>query len=278
MGLSAAAGPLCWVWRRDYPPKQSMVCRISLAGHLTQDFREGNDGSWSTFAVELGNPAQLVRLLPATSLSTIFAIMPLGCNATTDPDDCEERRGGFFDQGTSTSWNQKGIFELPIYSEISWGYSGNGSFGFDDVFFGFPGGEGMRLEQVALAGVATKDFFLGHIGLAPYALNFTDINGPVPSVLQALKAQDQISSLSWGYTAGAIYSPKRTTGSLTFGGFDRSRFEDNDVALKLAADPSRDLLITIQTITAESENLLEESIVALLGQSPRALEDETDWR
>jgi hypothetical protein len=204
--------------------------------------------------------------LPATSLSTIFAVMPLGCNATTEPADCEERRGSFFDQETSTSWNQKGIFELPIYSEKAWGYSGNGSFGFENVVFGFPGGEGLRLEQTAVAGIATKDFFLGHIGLAPYALNFTDLNAPVPSVLQGLKQQGRVSSLSWGYTAGASYSPKKTLGSLTFGGYDQARFVKNDVQFRLAPDPSRDLLITIQTITTGSENLLEEGIVALIGE------------
>lgn len=192
--------------------------------------------------------------------------MPLGCNSTTDAHDCEERRGGFFEQDESSSWLQKGIFDLPIYSEKSWGYSGNGSFGFDDVVFGFPSDEGLKLTQTAIAGIATKDFFLGHFGLSPYALNFTDVNAPVPSTLQALKQQGQIPSLSWGYTAGASYSPKKTSGSLTLGGYDQSRFEKNNVTFKLAPDPSRDLLIAIQTITAGSENLLGEGIVALIGE------------
>ena len=47
---------------------------------------------------------------------------------------------------------------------------------------------------------------------------------------------------------------KGVFGSLTFGGYDRSRFIPNNVTLSLASDISRDLVVGLHSITSTSSN------------------------
>lgn len=58
-----------------------------------------------------------------------------------------------------------------------------------------------------VAGIGDTHFtWLGALGLNPRPVNFTDRPGAVfTSLVQQLKNQSNISSLSWGYTAGAKY-------------------------------------------------------------------------
>jgi hypothetical protein len=186
-----------------------------------------------------------------------------GCS-TDDPLDCPDLRGGLFDPSASSTWVQKGIYNLPLASEEIWGFSGNGQFGYDDVVLSYAGGQGPQLNNTIVGGIATKDFFVGTLGLTPYGVNFTDFNYPVPSILTSLKNAGYIESNSWGYTAGAYYTPKQSYGSLTFGGYDASRFIPNNLTITRGPDISRDLLIGIQTISSGPNSLLPSGIIAMI--------------
>jgi len=65
-----------------------------------------------------------------------------------------------------------------------------------------------QLNNTIFAGIASKDFFVGTLGLAPRDVNFTGYNYPVPSILTSLKTAGYIDSVSWADTAGAYYTPK----------------------------------------------------------------------
>ncbi len=66
----------------------------------------GNDGLWSTFLVQLGNPIQKISVLPSTSGSAIWAINPLGClNQPFSGYDCESIRGQVFDPSGSETFS-----------------------------------------------------------------------------------------------------------------------------------------------------------------------------
>ena len=190
-------------------------------------------------------------------------MVPEGCSAD-DPLDCPDLRGGLFDPSTSSTWVQKGIYNLPLASEEIWGFSGNGQFGYDDIVLSYAGGQGPQLNNTIVGGIATKDFFVGTIGLTPHGVNFTDYNYPVPSTLTSLKNAGYIESNSWGYTAGAHYTSKQSYGSLTFGGYDASRFIPNNLTITRGQDISRDLLIGIQTISSGSDSLLPSGIIAMI--------------
>jgi hypothetical protein len=89
-------------------------------------------------------------------------------------------------------------------------YSGNGLFGYDVV--GINGGNsssssgGLSLSNKVVAAIASKSYFLGIFGLGIKPTSFSSgaANSP-PSFLSTLKDNNQIPSLSYGYTAGAPY-------------------------------------------------------------------------
>jgi hypothetical protein len=110
------------------------------------------------------------------------------------------------------------------------------------------GGPTLRDAQV-IAGIATKDFYVGLLGLSARPVNFTDLNDSKKSLLESLREEDQVKGSSWGYTAGAPYRPTKTFGSLTFGGYDATRFVKNNLTFTFGADISRDVLVGVRDIT-----------------------------
>jgi hypothetical protein len=74
------------------------------------------------------------------------------------------------------------------------------------VTLGHLGGGGPSVRSV-LAGIGDTHFtWLGALALNPRPVNFTDKPGAVfTTLVQQLKDQGNISSLSWGYTAGSQY-------------------------------------------------------------------------
>jgi len=106
--------------------------------------RDGNDGPWSSFTVQLGTPPQALRVLPSTSGSSIRAVPSQGCT-TEDLSDCPNFRGGIFEPNSSSTWTEKGIYTLPLKAEEAWGLSGNGQFAFGDITLSYAGGGGPQL-------------------------------------------------------------------------------------------------------------------------------------
>ncbi|KAF1814180.1 acid protease, partial [Eremomyces bilateralis CBS 781.70] len=214
---------------------------------------DGDDGPWSSFSIQIGTPPQRSRLFASTRSTSFWVPVPEGCTKD-DPDDCGENRGFLFNTGSSTSWESKGLYELETYEEAKLGLSGNGLYGFDSVTIGWPGDNGPTVSNQAIAGIATKDFYLGGIPLTPWATNFTDIQNPFPSFLTTLKDNGSIPSISWGYTAGAYYNAPQVFGSLILGGYDLARIDPTkqQVSLSLGSDVSREHLIAVQNITFTS--------------------------
>lgn len=248
-------------------------CECKKVVRVLTSSRDGNDGPWSTFWVQVGTPPQTVRLLPGTSATagnTIWVVLPQGCS-TDDPSDCPSKRGEEFISSKSISWSttglaNNGLFNLVLYEEGLLGYGGNAYYGFDNVTLGLPSAGAPTLTGQVVAGIATKNFYIGSMGLSPLPMNFSSFNAPYPSVLATLKNQSKIPSTSWSYTAGAYYQDPKVFGSLTLGGYDSNRFAPNNITVSFGADQSRDLLVGIQSITtdAASSPLLSTGIAAFL--------------
>ncbi|KAL8871203.1 MAG: hypothetical protein Q9174_002913 [Haloplaca sp. 1 TL-2023] len=179
---------------------------------------------------------------------------------------------GFMKQLQCAPWDFVDNFALGV--ELNLGnYSNNrdyGRYAFDTLELGYPGSGGASVNHSVIAAIETKDFYLGYIGLSPYPINFTTVDIPPPSLLSQLKTEEQIPSLSYGYSAGAQYRLKQTLGTLTLGGYDESRFTPNDVSFTFAEDISRDLVLVIQSIEySDAENstkqlLLSESVLTFI--------------
>ena len=242
---------------------------LKLIAHL---FRDGNDGPWSSFPLGIGNPPQFVRVLVSTTCPQPWTVLPQGCTHS-DPPTCPSSRGGLFFPNSSTTWQEAGLYELD--QELNLGYSGNGEFGFDSLTLGYPGSGAYTIDRHLLAGIAAKDFYIATWGIAPRPTNLTtiDSNNSYQSLLSSLKQNEQVPSLSYGYTAGAYYrrylnsitrapTPyslhlqglKQVLGSLTLGGYDVSRFVPSNVSFNFAEDNSRDLVVGLQSLVASTSD------------------------
>ena len=219
--------------------------------------RDGIDATWSTFSASIGTPYQTVRLLPSISGNAIWPVLSGGCTPQ-DPPYCSDVRGGLFNPNLSSTWSSIGSFGLGMPQEDVVGFDGiNASFGSDIAKFGFLSdilpAVVPKTHQI-MEGIATKDVFVGMIGLSPHPMNLSAMNSSSQSLLASLKNQSMIPSLSWGYTAGATYrSDSRevgTFGSLTLGGYDGTRFVANNVTFPFGPDIGREFLVGLQRITS----------------------------
>lgn len=129
-----------------------------------------------------------------------------GC-IRADPTTCPQSRGGLFNLNASRTWQDQGIYgigvetNLPDYLDEYF----NGDYGLDALGLGAAGSSGVRLDTQVLGAIATKDFYLGFLGVNPHPTNFDWFGNPHGSFLSSLKQSNNTPSLSYGYSAGARY-------------------------------------------------------------------------
>ncbi|KAL8699736.1 MAG: hypothetical protein Q9201_005835 [Fulgogasparrea decipioides] len=232
----------------------------------------GSDGSWSTFNIGVGTKPQFLELLPSTQVPESWVVLNEGCTKD-DPDNCTETRGGVFNYNQSTTWSQKNIYALT--AEANLGYTtnaDNGAYGWDNLILGTNEGANVTMNKSVIAGIATKDFYLGILGLAARPIVWEDHSDNkdrsdnAPSLISSLKSQQLIPTLSYGFTAGASY--KNAPGSLTIGGYDETRLSPNDVSFAFGSQSARQLTVAIQGISVTNSNaepqLLPQGLYALV--------------
>ena len=163
----------------------------------------------------------------------------------------------------SSTWQDQGIYalgdeqNLPDYLDPY----GNGDYGFDTLGVGQPGSGGVSLDGMVVAALATKDYYMGNIGVNQQPTNFSTFSDPKPSFLKSLKQSGKIPSLTWGYTAGNQYRAKKAFGSLTLGGSDTSKYVPNGNTFGFAGDISRDLVVGLQSITFSDKTTASKSLL-----------------
>ena len=176
----------------------------------------------------------------------------------------------------SSKWVSKNIYTLNLEGNLGLDNNyDNGQFGYDQVSLPTAHQGNVTLAEQIIAGIATKDFFLGTLGLSQAPVNFTDPFDSRPSLITNLHNQSLIPSLSYGFTAGASYR-NNATASLTLGGYDAARFTPNDVSFNLAADPVRQLVVALETVSFSDSStaytpLLTDGILALVDSTVPAI-------
>ncbi|KAF1976707.1 acid protease [Bimuria novae-zelandiae CBS 107.79] len=217
----------------------------------------GNDGSWSTFTIAVGNPPQEFAVLPATNVANTWVPIADDCKAL-NISDCGSKRGVYpfnntispgFQSNFSSTWENIGLFELGQNAFL--GFSGNGAFGYDTV--GLVRGDASQTVQIdhqPVTAYASPDFWLGEIGLGNRGMNLGQHDHPA-SFLTNLKEAGGIPSRSFGYTAGAPYRSTKVPASLTLGGYDAGRATEN-LKISLNDDDDRPLTIAVQKIAVSN--------------------------
>ena len=179
---------------------------------------DGDDGSWSTFAIEAGTPPQTFRLLPSTIGEEVWLPIPEGCESwLSSVSDCGSLRGSAVGRGwnydNSTSWVQTAGDPYFLTTERNlFGNVNTGIYGLDTISLGILPGDGYGTDVVrqTIAGISTEDFWLGALPLGTSPGKFSG-DSSNPSLLVSMKAQNITSSLSYGYTAGQSYGKLRIT-------------------------------------------------------------------
>lgn len=135
------------------------------------------------------------------------------------------------------------------------------------VGLGWQGSGGPTLNNSVIAQITSANYILGRLGLNPRPTNFTTLNDPKPSYLSVLYENNEIPSLSYGYSAGAKYRNNGVLGSLTLGGYDEGIISKNNISFPFYFDQTRDLTVGIQAITydgTQTTPLLSSGILALI--------------
>lgn len=134
-------------------------CLIAVLG-------DGVDGLWSSFALRVGTPAQIVRALVSTNSPETMVVLPLGCTKDAInpvPRDCANSRGGLFNLSMSTTWDDQGLFGINgdgVGLEANLGYSQNAEYGLETLGLGFEaGGNAPTLQNQTVAAIATGSPF-----------------------------------------------------------------------------------------------------------------------
>lgn len=108
---------------------------------------DGIDGQWSTLNVQIGTPAQDIRVLVSTSSPEIVVAALQGCTTPINgviPNNCTASRGGVFNATASSTWNGQGLFPITENAVTL-----DGSLGItEDAYYG--------LETVGLSNTGPK--------------------------------------------------------------------------------------------------------------------------
>lgn len=251
-----------WAISSGTTPGTSMAASTAPApvSWAPSSYWDGNDGSWNSFIVGVGSPAQQFRVLPSTAGQELWIPVPDGCTAASpdDPGYCGFQRGTLpvngmnssgFATNESSTWEAIGVYTLDA-QELELGYGGNGLYGRDTVVWG-TSSTSPSLTAQTVAGIADPDWWMGLVGLGPKASNFSTFNNAMPSYMSSLVNKSIIPSLSWGYTAGASYRDQAPA-SLTLGGYDSDRREGPGLSMNMNADNSRPFQVAVTKILAEN--------------------------
>ncbi|KAK8252635.1 peptidase aspartic [Phyllosticta capitalensis] len=215
---------------------------------------DGDDGPWSSFQFSIGEPAQSLRLFPATGQSGTWPVVQEGCSSVLTNlsfSTCEAARGELFYTNESSSWNLTGTYilnTLYVEPQLGIGTDARARFGTDKLGLSWPQNGLPTLNKSVVGGIAVNDFYIGAFGLAPYDQFFESFNTDAKSTLTTVVDESMIPSRSWSYTAGAYNHEPSAYGSLTLGGYDTTRFEQNDIWIGFGSDQSRDLLVAVQKV------------------------------
>ena len=119
---------------------------------------------------------------------------------TLSDDSSNPLAASGFQANQSSTWTASG--ERQLMTENYLGIASKGDYGLDTVGLGVEATTGLTSNQNVVAGVLAEPFYLGHLGLK--RSNATGVNSTA-SLMTKLKNENMIPSLSYGYTAGALY-------------------------------------------------------------------------
>lgn len=111
----------------------------------------------------------------------------------------ESQQSPGFQINKSSTWLEVGVYSMGLGANL--GLTGSAHYGYDSVTLGIDN-NATKVEKSVVAAYVTPDFWVGELGLNP-SLIFMNEDNQSPSLLQMLKDNGKIPSLSFGYQAGS---------------------------------------------------------------------------
>jgi hypothetical protein len=193
----------------------------------------GNDGSWSTFLINVGSPAQQFSAFVSTSSFGTWLAGPDACSDVADSTvkqhpDCFTLRGSTqnaaWNSGNSNTYKGLGNYVLELNSDLSLATS----FGPSPISSNYPGavynstaklgldgvsllsndakGSPITANNSLVYGIVDQSTWVSTFGVGDGTTQLDNDQSKFPSLLDTYANQSIIPSKSWGYTAGAYYS------------------------------------------------------------------------
>ncbi|KAF1817156.1 acid protease, partial [Eremomyces bilateralis CBS 781.70] len=223
---------------------------------------EGSDGQWSTFAVSVGSDNQPFRVLVSTSSPSTWIPREGSCSNGNPPSNCTGLRGIEANFGTKSQGYQlapskeldQGVYPLKVGNDDTkerYGPSFDmaARFANDSISLSSDTGNDVTLDSQVIAAFVTNKTLLGTLGLYWGHNTFGRVSvgsmfSTIPNSTTSFRP-----SLSYGYTAGAVYSPPKFLGSLVIGGYDSSRFDPSPYSYELDKT-TKEMRLSVQSIKA----------------------------
>ncbi|KAF7589815.1 hypothetical protein BBP40_003624 [Aspergillus hancockii] len=201
----------------------------------------GNDGTWSAVNILVGSELKTISVFPNTVGKTTVLVGGSGCD-NSSLSECPSKRGGLFLANESTSWRNE------VLHSTSTGSIASDNNGKDTIILG-----SIEVSEQPLEIEDDPDTWIGSVGLA---VDESDHGGSLTfNLMETAMINGTIfPSSSYGYTAGAYYRLKGTPASLTIGGVDRARFDDNNVTFHLSRSMTPVVSLNAISIAAETPN------------------------
>lgn len=189
---------------------------IPLPPSLADKASLGNDGNWVTYSIQVGNPPKSFNVLPSTVLPDTWTINTGVCSSLTGNalTNCQANRGFLFSPSMSSTWeylfdNSSLAFSLGIEGGYGWNPRDGGSFGHDTLILTSEKGS-IPVSGSVIGSMNTNATATGFLGLASKQVTltnpYTNETSITNSTLQILRDTGVIPSMSFSYSAGAIYS------------------------------------------------------------------------
>lgn len=156
----------------------------------------GYDGAWSPVSIRVGTPQQYLSLLPSTLSQETWVVGPAGCDGTST---CTNERGGLFSANQSTTFQERGLYELNSQD------TGYGYYGMDTIYLS----DDVSTPDQIIALVNSTEHWIGSLGLGVQQTRFDGTENYLPFLSSLVQNGSFIPSHSYGYTAGAFYRKLR---------------------------------------------------------------------
>jgi len=159
--------------------------------------------------VRVGTPPQPFQVLPSISGQAIYVPLDEDCAPERmNITDCggkrgvevfESRQSLGYQKNKSSTWEEVGVYRMGLGANL--GLTGIAHYGYDTISLGLSD-NATHVEKSVIAAYATPDLWVGQIGLSS-SMIFMNEENQSPSLLQMLKTNGMIPSLSFGYQAGS---------------------------------------------------------------------------